>query len=354
MEVTNQGVKDYISLVQEELQVLMHNINSNVKKEIDELDKQLTVLQVEFPLKKPLLNLNKHKRELLNNYTNIKKSTENIHKELKSLMMSNSLVNQSTRKQRRSVSRGSVLGTRFGGYNKTKKTKKQTIKGGMFKSFPGVFTRSKSNPAAVGNLPAAVSSSPGAVDNSALISKDNIIISISSGISVKIPNRATPIIFNVGNMIRCKFKPNKENKDLNYYYVVIKKFNDDNGYTPMHMECLPWIVQHNQIKEGRFPSSLNGYLTQIKTLSTPTYSTYDFDIYFSEIEGNNSHRVIDYETLKFIDIDEYADSKNYKLEMGYSVTSASNNEREKSELNAELNNKRGAPELNPDLPTKSE
>jgi hypothetical protein len=70
---TNKAVKDQITLVQQELGVLMHNINDNVKKQIDDLNNEITVLQVEFPLKKSLIELNKHKRQLLYNYENIKK-----------------------------------------------------------------------------------------------------------------------------------------------------------------------------------------------------------------------------------------------------------------------------------------
>jgi len=194
-----------------------------------------------------------------------------------------------------------------------------------------MFTRSKSNPA------------PQSIQRPQSIQT----------FSVKIPDNETPIIFNVGNMIRCKFKPNKENNDPSFYYVVIKKFNDYNGYTPMHMECLPWIVQHDKIKEGHFPSSLNGYLTQKQTLYKTTYSTYDFDIYFSEIEGNNSLRVIDYATLEFIDNKEYANLESYKLEMGYSVTPALNNKRGEAVLIPELNNKRGEAELIPALNIES-
>jgi hypothetical protein len=218
-----------------------------------------------------------------------------------------------------------------GGYKKnkkkTKKQKKQSIKGGMFK---GMFTRSNSNTAAQ---------------------------SIQT-ISVQIPGKETPIIFNVGDMIKCRFKPNKKNNDTSYYYVVIKKFNNYNGYTPIHMECLPWIVQNNIIKEGHFPSSLQGFLTQKQTLYNTTYSTAHFNIYFSEIEGNDSLRVIDYDTLEFIDNSEYANLESYKSAMGYGVFPMGygvfpklNIKRGKAVLTLVLNNK-GKAELIPALPTE--
>jgi len=209
---------------------------------------------------------------------------------------------------------------------KTKKQKKQGIKGGMFGFKKSMRTQAAvaKSPAAVDNSlaavaksPAAVSNSPAAVDNSpAPVSKDNVIISIS-GISVQITGNEKPIIFNVGDMIKCRFKQDKTN-DTKYFIII--KFNNYHRSTPIHMGCLPWITRNNKIKDGGVPDSLPMYLAQKQLLDGTAYSsTDDLRVYFSEIEGNNSLRVIDFKTLEFIDNSEYANLESYKSAMGYSV-----------------------------------
>jgi hypothetical protein len=186
---------------------------------------------------------------------------------------------------------------------KTKKQKKQGIKGGSM--FRGVFRRSNGNPAAVSNTLVAVGNSPS-------ISQHKVTTSIT----VKIVGEESPIVFNIGDMIKCKLKKYKASDDDSYYHLIIIKFNNENESSQLKMECLPWLFT-TKIIEGYDASPR--WLLQKESMYKSKYSTDKFEISFSEIKGDESLRLIDYKTLKFIDYDEYYGSKNYQSAIVYSV-----------------------------------
>jgi hypothetical protein len=119
--ITNTGLKNHISLIQEDYVEVNHNINL-LKNPINDLNEKITLMQTEFPLKGNIhfRNLNKNKNELLHNYNNMLNNIENIKKELKSLMTSNSLLVTNAKKQGKSISKKSPLGLKIGGSTRKK------------------------------------------------------------------------------------------------------------------------------------------------------------------------------------------------------------------------------------------